>query len=172
MDYILNGSIKMPMQYYIAAVLIGVAAGAICYYKQQPKFIPTGILDAYVFLVLSSTVFSRDRQADYNFELTPFWSYVAVYHGNKELLIEDIANVAMLIPVGILVAVIWRTGLKRTMLIGFGLSLFIELLQLLLKCGLFELDDIIHNTLGCLIGYGIYVLICRIMLRIRGCGTD
>ena len=41
---------------------------------------------------------------------------------------------------------------------GLFLSFAIESLQFVLKKGLAETDDIIHNTLGCLIGYGIYTL--------------
>ena len=42
----------------------------------------------------------------------------------------------------------WKIGL----LIGIGISSSIELLQLVLCRGLFEFDDIIHNSLGFLIG--------------------
>jgi glycopeptide antibiotics resistance protein len=41
-------------------------------------------------------------------------------------------------------------------LLGFLTSLSIELLQLVLKRGLFEFDDMFHNTLGVIIGYGIW----------------
>ena len=35
-------------------------------------------------------------------------------------------------------------------------SFVIELLQLIFRCGLFEFDDMIHNTLGATIGYGVW----------------
>ena len=28
-----------------------------------------------------------------------------------------------------------------------------------MKCGFAETDDVIHNTLGCLLGYGLYSII-------------
>jgi glycopeptide antibiotics resistance protein len=42
---------------------------------------------------------------------------------------------------------------------GAGISLSIEVLQLFLRRGYSELDDVMHNTLGCLIGYGLYFII-------------
>ena len=34
-----------------------------------------------------------------------------------------------------------------------GLSIGIEVLQLVFKKGSFEIDDIIHNTVGCMLGF-------------------
>ena len=50
---------------------------------------------------------------------------------------------------------------KVGLLIGIGISFSIELLQLVLCRGLFEFDDIIHNSLGFLIG----ILISNRILR-------
>ena len=41
---------------------------------------------------------------------------------------------------------------------GFVFSSVIELSQLVLKRGLCEFDDVFHNTLGCVIGYGVGVM--------------
>ena len=40
----------------------------------------------------------------------------------------------------------------KVVLIGFLLSASIEIIQLVFKIGLFEFDDMIGNTIGCLIG--------------------
>ena len=56
----------------------------------------------------------------------------------------------------------WKKGMKwwHILLIGLCFSLLIELLQLFLKRGLTEFDDVVHNVVGCMIGY--WVLIgCR-----------
>ena len=39
------------------------------------------------------------------------------------------------------------------------LTVFIESMQLLTKCGIFEIDDIINNMIGAIIGMLIYALI-------------
>ena len=69
----------------------------------------------------------------------------------------------MLLPLGIFLSLVygkkidWKVGL----LIGIGISFSIELLQLVLCRGLFEFDDIIHNSLGFLIGI---VIINKVVL--------
>lgn len=46
---------------------------------------------------------------------------------------------------------------------GFALSSVIEVIQFVFHRGLFEFDDIFHNTIGTVIGIGIYVLLVRIL---------
>ena len=57
----------------------------------------------------------------------------------------------------------FRNGLL-TGLLGFSLSLFVECAQLVWKVGCFDVDDLILNTLGAFIGYGIFV-ICNQLRR-------
>ena len=51
--------------------------------------------------------------------------------------------------------------LKVILLIGFCISFSIELMQLVLCRGMFDVDDIIHNSLGFLIGI---VIINKVVL--------
>ena len=43
------------------------------------------------------------------------------------------------------------------MLIGGGFSVLIEVLQFVFKRGYAEVDDVLNNVVGCVIGYGVYV---------------
>lgn len=43
----------------------------------------------------------------------------------------------------------------------------IEMLQFVFKKGYAEFDDVFHNALGCLIGYGVYVGIARLWTVLR-----
>lgn len=63
-----------------------------------------------------------------------------------------IGNILLFIPVGLLTPMMtgWK---KRTIAVGTGLSLLIEIVQLASHKGVFDPDDIILNTLGCMIGY-------------------
>lgn len=71
-----------------------------------------------------------------------------------------ILNICMFVPLGFLLPL----GSKkcrtfwRTYLIGFMLTFLIELVQLILHLGIFELDDLMGNTVGTMIGYGLYAL--------------
>lgn len=51
---------------------------------------------------------------------------------------------------------------------GFSFSVCIEFLQLVWKRGTCEFDDIFHNTLGCMIGYGIYKGIEYVIISVCG----
>ena len=70
-------------------------------------------------------------------------------------------NVIGFIPFGALLPSISRrpSGFFRTMFIGFELSLMVELSQLVLKVGSCDVDDVLLNTLGCCLGYGLYRLL-------------
>ena len=43
-------------------------------------------------------------------------------------------------------------------IIGCSISVTIEALQFCFLKGFSEVDDVMHNTLGCMIGYGMYAL--------------
>lgn len=45
------------------------------------------------------------------------------------------------------------------------ISCVIEGLQLWLQKGLCELDDVFHNTLGAIVGYGLYQWIASVLRR-------
>ncbi len=63
-----------------------------------------------------------------------------------------IGNLIWFVPVGILTKL--RGGrLQRAVLMGFLLSLSIETAQFILGSGISDLDDLILNTLGALLGY-------------------
>ena len=50
---------------------------------------------------------------------------------------------------------------KRNTVLLFGLivSVSVECLQLFTRTGLFEWDDIFHNMIGLMLGYGIYLFL-------------
>ena len=69
-------------------------------------------------------------------------------------------NVCMFLPVGLFLKFGFQNlTWKKEFMIGFVLSVIIELSQLVFKRGLCEVDDVIHNVLGCLIGIMIVVFI-------------
>ena len=63
-------------------------------------------------------------------------------------------NIAVFIPIGMMLGIILREVVWwKAIFVGMGISMTIELLQLILMRGCCETDDVIHNTLGCLVGY-------------------
>ncbi len=64
-----------------------------------------------------------------------------------------VGNLLWFAPAGVLVKL--RGGrLRQAALAGFGLSLLVETLQFVLGSGVSELDDLILNSLGAVLGYG------------------
>lgn len=63
-------------------------------------------------------------------------------------------NIIWFVPAGFLVR-LRRGRIWHALLFGFALSFFIEAGQFILGSGVSELDDLILNTLGAVLGYGI-----------------
>ena len=72
---------------------------------------------------------------------------------HKIVIIQAVCGL-LLFPAGILLPGLTGRKLKWWMglLVGIAVSSAIEISQLLLCRGLFEFDDIIHNSLGCMLG--------------------
>ena len=68
-------------------------------------------------------------------------------------------NILLFVPFGYLLPLLWKRADRwwKVVLCGFVLSLGIELVQLATHLGMFDLDDLMNNTLGALLGWGCYV---------------
>ena len=80
----------------------------------------------------------------------------------SDMLFDILMNVALLLLVGFLCGA--QSSLKPpkrqwliVLLLGISLSTGIELLQLFFNKGCAEIDDIIHNTFGCVFGYALWL---------------
>ena len=127
------------------------------------------LLAEWVFLVLCAIVFFRESSADRGYNLMPFWSYWDYGKDSYflEMFGENILNVLLFVPIGFLAGCGLRgKTFKKVLFLGGGLSVIIELLQLIFKKGFCETDDVIHNVLGCLVGYGLVKLILKICMII------
>lgn len=139
-------ALNISVLYYLIAAVIGIIG---CWRKDWVR----GVLAAYLFFVLAGTVLIR-KPGVVRYELTPFWSWKDPLHFD-----QIIANLLLFIPIGILLGkkICWKSIPVAT-----SISLLIELTQLITSRGLFEFDDVIHNTLGAVIGFGICTLLRRV----------
>ncbi len=64
----------------------------------------------------------------------------------------------MFIPFGFIIPLLWNISNKKVIIIGFSISLFIEIMQLFLSRGT-DIDDLILNTIGVLFGLIIFKLL-------------
>lgn len=105
---------------------------------------------------------------DFSFNLTPF---------TNESLTMIFFNVLLFLPMGILLPAIfrkmnsWRNILTAAVLIPIG----VEVTQMLFAGRLADIDDVIANFLGCMLGYVVYrilsALFCNRKKRSVGLGT-
>ena len=129
-------------------------------WKRGWRMVAGLLLVEYLFFTCCSTIYYREVLETRKCEWTPFWSYeTIVSDGDKVLLAENLMNVAVFVPVGVLLGCAFRSMTWwKVLLLGGCISVIIEVMQFCFKRGLAETDDVMHNTLGCLIGYGVYKL--------------
>ena len=109
---------------------------------------PFGILCCYILFVMVRIVAVRETQENYRYKLQPFWSY-----GVEGGLWENMLKVLLFIPIGFLLRQSFiRMPWWMVVVVGFLFSVVIELMQLFLKKGFCEIDDVFHNTVGGIFG--------------------
>lgn len=82
-------------------------------------------------------------------------------HALTSLTFQQVAmNVLLFLPLGVFARVLWKRGLIGTTLIGFTVSLMIELTQITANFGtapfvyrIFDVDDLLNNTAGAMLGW-------------------
>ena len=102
------------------------------------------------------------------------WGIWETVNGERKLTTECIENVIMMVPFSL--AVMWTfqgkmgNGWKKILWqsgkIAFIFSVVIEMLQLLLRLGTFQLSDIFYNTVGGVIGGACYWGVMKIRKRL------
>ena len=70
-------------------------------------------------------------------------------------------NILIFVPYGFFISVASRErGFFKTLFFSMGLSLCVEIIQLFTRVGSFDVDDILLNTIGGVLGYIVF-LICN-----------
>ena len=77
--------------------------------------------------------------------------------------INLVGNVVMFIPLGFFLPKLWQKQRKlwRTLLTTVLIILLVELTQMFTLVGTCDTDDLILNTLGAAVGYGIYKILIK-----------
>lgn len=73
-------------------------------------------------------------------------------------LINFVGNILIFIPIGFTMPLLWNTKATKVISIGFLISFYIEVCQLFLNRGT-DVDDLILNTIGTIVGLIIYKLL-------------
>lgn len=97
--------------------------------------------------------------------LVPFKTILPYLLGHKGLIIAGVnlvGNIALLVPIGFLIPFIkHHFQWKNLLLIAIISGLTIEMIQVILGVGIFDIDDIILNALGVMIGYWSFLIFAK-----------
>lgn len=117
-------------------------------------FCPFGKVDGKI----QPLIFDMEKMLPFRINLIPF-VHMADYAIRKEAILNFVGNTLMFVPVGIVYPFVYKqlnTPLK-VIAAGVGFSLAIEILQLPFYDRVSDIDDLILNSLGYIIGYLIYL---------------
>ena len=167
--YILSYDSGIPLIIFIGIIIVVCCFVLILYYTRinYRMFVRKSsvyMFIGYVVLVLCTTIIFRTESDEMRYVLCPFKSYMGLYN---RVLAQNILNIVLFMPIGFLVgAALKKKHILNALKIGVGLSLFIEVAQLLSRRGICNIDDVIHNTLGCAIGFAGFLLCYKMARRI------
>lgn len=127
--------------------------------KRGRKVVPvisSSCLCIYIIVLLMITFFSRESDSGARYMDLHLGSTWGINKRNNAFVVE---NVLLFIPYGILMPWAFQSarGILKSILIGLFSSLLVELLQLVTGRGYFQLDDILTNVAGYLIGSLIFL---------------
>ena len=110
---------------------------------------------AYTIFIVWYTLLKREPQTHRIFRPELFWAIrwwsVNPTIKSKKEAVQYLLNILFFIPYGLLFP--WKDNWKRVFVTAFVLSVFIELSQFIFNLGWCEVDDVISNTLGAMIGW-------------------
>ncbi len=172
--YIACLEVRIPSYIYhilLTILFIGFFILLICFgIKRGIRYSLYLILVEYFALIICSTVIYRNELVERDYHFKPFWSYYTSNPNHFTFLPDHIMNVAVFIPIGIIIGALMRKReWIKILCFGLLLSLTIELLQFVFKKGTCEIDDLMNNTLGCLLGALFIFLIRNVLKKFLNC---
>ena len=92
----------------------------------------------------------------------PFKTILPYLLGEKGWMIAVVnlaGNIVLLVPIGFLVPFVYRKMTwKRSLALAVAAGLAIEGMQALFRVGIFDIDDVILNGLGVMVGYWVFMM--------------
>ena len=143
-------------------------------FKESVFFRKMFLLVFVTSMILFRTLLNRNLWLNPLSNVMGGWGIWETVNGEQKLTTECIENVIMMVPFSSVVAWTFEekigSGLKKILWqsgkIVFVFSLIIEMLQLLLRLGTFQLSDIFYNTVGGVLGGLIYCALMKARKRL------
>jgi glycopeptide antibiotics resistance protein len=95
----------------------------------------------------------------------PFKSIVPLLLGRGNQLIAMVnlfGNIIPFMPIGLLAPLVVRSiSWQKALVLGVVTGLTFEVMEVVFRVGIFDVDDIIMNAFGVMLGYGVFVMFKR-----------
>ena len=153
----------VPQEFLWVALAIPIAYLYLIQFTKDPKKYRSVVFyillfEYIVLLMCFAVVFIGDGE-NHSVQRHFFWSYI---HNTEDMTRDNLINISVFIPVGVLTSIVSRRfAVLNALLIGLLISETIECCQIIFQRGTFDVDDIINNTAGALIGAIIYCFIVK-----------
>ncbi len=147
------------------SVVLLVLIAVICWFtaridKVKIKAIPLLVFSIfYIVLLVAFTLLFRSDVAETSVSLVPFESFFEIlmvrwYGWGEYLFLAIVGNMLLFVPLGMIIGngFYRKNGMIISLCAGFVMSWSIECVQCFNALGAFEVDDIIINTWGAVVG--------------------
>ena len=143
------------------------------------QLIPACILLAYSAILIKVMVFKDvptirigslmlnfgGTDAGHPANFVPFKTILPYLLGEKGLIIAGInlvGNIALLVPIGFFAPFVYRNMTwRKSLALAVAAGLVIEGMQVVFRVGIFDIDDVILNGLGVMIGYWAFTILAK-----------
>ena len=130
-------------------------------FKRDCKFRKLFVLAFVTSMILFRTLLNRNLWMNPLSNVMGGWGIWETVNGERQLTTECIENVILMMPFTGMV--MWTFDVEKGVVwkstkLGLIFSVSIEMLQLLLRLGTFQVSDIVYNTLGGMLGGLCYIV--------------
>ena len=130
-------------------------------FKESVFFRKLFLLAFVTGLILFKTLLNRNLWMNPLSDIMGGWGIWETVNGERQLTTECIENVILMMPFTGMV--MWTFDVEKGVVwkstkLGLIFSVSIEMLQLLLRLGTFQVSDIVYNTLGGMLGGLCYIV--------------
>ena len=138
-------------------------------FKESVFFRKLFLLAFVTSMILFRTLLNRNLWLNPLSNVMGGWGIWETVNGEQKLTTECIENVIMMVPFTGMV--MWTFDVEKNVVwkstkLGLIFSVSIEMLQLLLRLGTFQVSDIVYNTLGGMLGGLCYVAAKKVHERL------
>jgi len=138
----------------------------------KPRELFINLFFIYFLMVINLTLFKQaylklEFNGGIHVNLIPFVETIKMVEGHA--LYNVVGNILLFVPLGLFIPLLFKTENKlyKIAWYGFVFSLLIEVLQLLTPTNITDVDDLIFNTLGAIIGYFLYTICIKILHKTK-----